>query len=439
MKITHPDSLSAYCSFDTVYNDLLAPFLNDLDDSRAYNHSYPLSDCLKAGFSIYSLKAPSLYQFQQMAQTEEHNLHQVYKIGAVPSDNGLRKVLDGLSPEVLRAGFERLTKYLLSNNELRRRYHAWKDYTIVSVDGVEHFCSKQVSCEHCLNRKHRDETTSYYHSMLSAVIVHPEHAEVFPLDHEPIVKQDGELKNDCERNAVHRLLDNIEHAHPQLNTIFTMDALYACGPVIRRLNAVDNWRYVISVKEMGNRHLFEQFDALNDVGRVKWIDHRDVKKSEWQIGYVNGLELNASASDVKVNMIYARAKKAKGKEVIFSYLTNIKVTKNNAWSLLSTGRSRWKIENETFNTLKNQGYHFKHNFGHGKQHLCTVMSYLMMMAFWVDQLQQAGDKTFQAIIAVLKTRVKLWESMRAVFKIVAIQSMYQLYFKIADMYCVRLT
>ena len=31
------------------------------------------------------------------------------------------------------------------------------------------------------------------------------------------------------------------------------------------------------------------------------------------------------------------------------------------------GRARWKIENETFNTLKNQGYHFEHNYGHGKK------------------------------------------------------------------------
>ena len=35
-------------------------------------------------------------------------------------------------------------------------------------------------------------------------------------------------------------------------------------------------------------------------------------------------------------------------------------------------RARWKIENETFNTLKNQGYHFEHNYGHGEQHLSVV-------------------------------------------------------------------
>ena len=51
------------------------------------------------------------------------------------------------------------------------------------------------------------------------------------------------------------------------------------------------------------------------------------------------------------------------------------------------GRSLLKIENETgrhsvFNTLKNQGYHFERNraayrYGHGKNHLSTVMAYLI--------------------------------------------------------------
>jgi hypothetical protein len=31
----------------------------------------------------------------------------------------------------------------------------------------------------------------------------------------------------------------------------------------------------------------------------------------------------------------------------------------------------WKIENETFNTLKSQCCHFEHTFGHGHRHLAT--------------------------------------------------------------------
>ena len=102
------------------------------------------------------------------------------------------------------------------------------------------------------------------------------------------------------------------------------------------------------------------------------------------------------------------------------------------------GRSRWKIENETFNTLKNQNYNFEHNFGHGKENLCTVFAYLMMLAFYVDQIQQSSCQYFKKILQELKTRVKLWESLRAVFKILPCKNMIQIFFCIADMYQIRL-
>ena len=77
------------------------------------------------------------------------------------------------------------------------------------------------------------------------------------------------------------------------------------------------------------------------------------------------------------------------------------------------GRSRWHIENETFNTLKNQGYHFEHNFGHGQQYLSSVFAYLMLLAFWVDQLQGLCCKLFQQAKAEMKSYVRLWERFRA--------------------------
>ena len=79
------------------------------------------------------------------------------------------------------------------------------------------------------------------------------------------------------------------------------------------------------------------------------------------------------------------------------------------------GRARWKIENETFNTLKNQGYNFEHNYGHGEQNLSVVFAMLMMLAFLVDQTQQLCCALFQAVWAKLGSKRLLWERMRALF------------------------
>ena len=76
-------------------------------------------------------------------------------------------------------------------------------------------------------------------------------------------------------------------------------------------------------------------------------------------------------------------------------MTDIPLDASTVEVVMRGGRARWKIENETFNTLKNQGYHFEHNFGHGRKQLCSVLTLLMMLAFLVDQVQALCDIFFQ--------------------------------------------
>jgi hypothetical protein len=85
------------------------------------------------------------------------------------------------------------------------------------------------------------------------------------------------------------------------------------------------------------------------------------------------------------------------------------------------------IENETFNTLKNQGYHFEHNFGHGYQNLSVVFALLMMLAFLVDQVQQLCCPLFRAVWAKMGSKRRLWERMRALFYDYALASMQPLF------------
>ena len=85
----------------------------------------------------------------------------------------------------------------------------------------------------------------------------------------------------------------------------------------------------------------------------------------------------------------------------------------NVYKLMRGGRARWKIANETFNTLKNQGYNVEHNYGHGEKNLSVVCAILMMPAFLVDQAQQRCCALFQAVWAKLGSKRMLWERMRA--------------------------
>ena len=140
---------------------------------------------------------------------------------------------------------------------------------------------------------------------------------------------------------------------------------------------------------------------------------------------MNDMPLNESRSDVRVNFIeYWEVSKDNVQHC--SWVTDFRVTTYNVYKLMRGGRARWKIENETFNTLKNQGYNFDHNYGHGEQNLSVVLATLMMLAFLIDQTQQLCCALFQAVWAKWGSKRLLWERLRAVFFDYALESMRQL-------------
>jgi hypothetical protein len=88
------------------------------------------------------------------------------------------------------------------------------------------------------------------------------------------------------------------------------------------------------------------------------------------------------------------------------------ITKDNVFKIMRGGRARWHIENETFNTLKNQGYQFEHNFGHGYRYLSTIFAMLMMLAFLIDQAQALCCQSFKQALVKKKRKIRLWEFLR---------------------------
>jgi len=146
------------------------------------------------------------------------------------------------------------------------------------------------------------------------------------------------------------------------------------------------------------------------------------------IAFVNKVALNKSNPDLLVNyLFYAEYGPDGEKQKCFTWVTDLKITRLNARHLMRGGRSRWKIENETFNTLKNQGYHYDHNYGHGEAHLSVLFAMLMMLAFLTDQVQQICCPLFQAVLEKVRSKRVLWERLRSHYWHFTFQSMRQLY------------
>src|SRR3954471_10751506 len=143
-----------------------------------------------------------------------------------------------------------------------------------------------------------------------------------------------------------------------------------------------------------------------------------------------GAPLNESNPDELVNVLLyweiPPDQKAKAKVQHFSWITDLALDADTVRDIMRGGRARWKIENETFNTLKNQGYHLEHNYGHGEKNLSVVLALVMMLAFLVDQVQQLCCPVFQAAWHKLGTRRQLWEELRNHFRTLLFDSMAEL-------------
>jgi hypothetical protein len=385
-----------------------------IPEHRPGKIDYPLPDVLMSSLAMFGLKYPSLLQFDKARheKTTKANLTNLYGVNKTPCDTRMREVLDPVNPKNLRQAYTSIHRQLQRQKVLES--YQYLDGYIVSIDGTGQFASNHVNCKDCLCRNLRNGKKQYYHQLLGAVIVHPDKPNVLPLFPEAITRQDGENKNDCERNASKRLLPAIREAFPKLKIIVVEDALASNAPHIRLLEDL-SFSYILVAKPSDHAYMFkivEEHKANNNVSQLETIDSNNTIR---RYNYINNIPLNASNPDLLVNFLeYWEIKD--GKQIYHNtWITDIELHQNHVYYIMRGGRARFQIENETFNTLKNQGYNLEHNYGHGKQHLSTVLAMLMMLHFLIDQVQELACPLFKAAKGRFHSRVQLWETLRSRF------------------------
>src|SRR2546422_7290002 len=411
-----------YLSADALFNLVRSGFAT-IPDYRLGETDIALTVALMSAFPMLSLKSLSLLAFDR--ERAEGNLETIYGIERVPCDTHMREILDPVSPEWLRPVFKSVFRQLQRGKALEPMAFLEGHY-LLALDGTGYFSSTQIHCASCLHKVHRNGSITYSHQMLGAAIIHPDVREVIPLMPEPIVQQDGTDKNDCERNAAKRFVAKLRQDHPHLKFIVTEDGLSSNAPHIETLHDHD-LHYILGVKEGDHAYLFEQVRAAEQAGRVTYYERHDRAEGVvHRFRFVNDVPLNESNANVRVNFIEYWEMGA-DKVQHFSWVTDLRVSPRNVYHLMRGGRARWKIENETFNTLKNQGYNFEHNYGHGTHNLSVVFAVVMMLAFLVDQTQQLCCALFRAVWTKMGSKRLLWERMRALFYAYRLDSMRALF------------
>lgn len=406
--------------------------LSPLQETRKESE-YSLIDVCMLALAMFMLKEPSLLSFHRKAGEEElkKSLQNTFKIMSVPGQSQIRELLDDINPEEIRSVFTFLFGQISSRGILND-FKYMDGYYLISIDGTGYFTSKTVHCENCLKKVNKKTgKITYYHQMLCAAIIHPDKKQVIPLPPEEIVNQDGDTKNDCERNAAARFVEKFRKDHPHLKVIMIEDGLSSNAPHINLL--IDNKiPYILVAKPGDHKYMYRLIQER--IERNEAEVHVEIIDGEKHFFlYTNQISLNESNQDVLVNYLDYWIEDGSGKELYRnSWVTDFILSQENILKIAIAGRARWHIENETINTLKTQGYNFGHNYGHGDNNLSLNFSLLMMIAFFIDQTQELVNNLFNAILDRLgNSKTALWDWLRTAFKWVEVDSYEDALLKIA--------
>ena len=373
-----------------------------------------------AALSVFFMQSPSFLAHQRaLAEGRRRsNAHTLFGLDRIPCDNHIRhgtlacRLLDGVPTARFDAQFHAIVEDLDAHGALAsmRRLDG---RVLVALDGTEFFRSRSIHCPNCSTRKRSDGTTEHFHQMLAATLVAPGQSRTLPLPPEFVRPQDGAAKQDCERQAAKRWLERHGPRCAPLRPVYLGDDLYACQPVCRAM-LDSGGDFLLTAKPASHKTLYEYLDGIRlptrraasgtgtrrRIHRYRWIADLPIRDGDDALR-VNWLEITSARPDGTVTY--------RG-----TFATSLDVDRGNVAELADCARARWKIENETFNVLKQHGYHLEHNFGHGNDNLAGVLVVLNLLAFSLHNACELAETLWQSARRRLGTRRRLFEHLRTV-------------------------
>ena len=396
---------------------LISERIRDIPDIRQHAKvGYNLHDCCLSAFAMMFFQDPSINRFQLRLQKKLHknNLQTLFNVENIPKESQMREVLDTIPSQELESIFTEFFKPIQRGKHLEQ-FKIFNGGYLVPIDGTQYFTSEKINCPKCLFKTHKNGKVTYHHQVLAAAIVCPGIKHVIPLAPEAVQNSDGTTKQDCEINAGKRILKKIRADHPKLKITIAGDSLYSKQPFLDELKA-NKMSFILVAKPLDHKNLHRWVDETRGIKGTNILKINDFNGSKHVYEWLNDIPLNDNPKADSVNFFEYSMFKGKKRTFRSSWVTDIPITSQNIKELVKCGRARWKIENETFNTLKNQGYHAEHNYGHGKQNLAYNFFLLTLLAFYMHQIFNLSCRHYQNCRSQFSAQEEFWNNLRYVIR-----------------------
>lgn len=390
-----------------------------LPDTRgkSNNQRYAMEDAALSAFSTFFTQSPSFLDSQVRMQKQQgkNNVTSLFGVHEIPSDNQIRNLLDPVPPEKLFPLMLAISDELYRDGYLDD-FRSINDTFLIALDGTDFFSSEKISCPCCTQSTLKNGKTLNRHIAVTPVLVAPGQKNVVALVPQFVQPQDGNDKQDCELAASGRWLDQWGAHYAPWGITYLGDDLYCHQRHCERVLG-QHANFLFTCKPDSHATLYEWVADFSRNGNVASIAHtRRVGKKSFTdtYRYVNQMPLRNSDDALMVNWCELVTTDAEGNVVFHNaWASSHYITADNVAALAAAGRARWKIENENNSTLKTKGYHFEHNFGHGKQYLSNLFATMILLAFLVHTTLDWIDASYRAVRDSLPSRRTFFEHLRA--------------------------
>lgn len=317
--------------------------------------------------------------------------------------------LKELPPEELEK-LKRLLVQLLIEKKVLSKYRFNNSY-IVAVDGTGVYSFSYEPFPGCPYKTSKTGKKSWQVYVLEAKILCGNGFSISIATEWLQNSDDIDAKQDCELKAFSRLSDKIKKMFPRLPIIIAADSLYPNQTVFEICKS-NKWNYILTFKDGTLKTVWEEVNLLlplnkkqNQVERTLFKDKKGwlCQKSMFlnKIPYKE-YELNW----IEVTKLYSNNDTI---EERFVHVTDILITKKCVDDVSYYGRLRWKIENEGFNSQKNDGYNLQHKFSHTSLFAMQNYYQLLQIAHLINQLTEKLNSTKAGITESGRTIKSLYE------------------------------
>lgn len=405
-------------TFSDVVRQLRTTFEAFTDRRTGKNTRYTMTDAGLSAFSVFFMQSPSFLEFQRTMQETQgkNNVQTLFGAFDIPTDNHIRNLLDAVDPVTVYPLFDFIFDGLQQAGVIDS-FRMPDQRVLLAFDGTQYFSSQKLQGACCSCKTHSNGKVSYSHTVVTPVLVRPGSDKVISLPPEFISPQDGHEKQDCEINASLRWLESRGSQYAALGATVLGDDLYCHEPFCRALLSKE-FEFILVCKPDSHKTLYEWVDDLARNGVVKTVVHKRWTGKRYETDtyrYVSAVPLRNADDALTVNWCEITSHRTEDGKVLHrnAFATSLTVDETNVVEVVASGRARWKIENENNNTLKTKGYRFEHNFGHGGQHLSSLLATLIILAYLLHTLLDLMDDKFCLLRQTLPSRKRLFDDIKA--------------------------